>query len=351
MSRKILFVDRDGTLIREPADFQVDSYEKFRLVDDVIASMLALRDAGYRFVMVTNQDGLGLRRYPRPKFDAVQKLLLQIFSSQGLVFDEVLVCPHLLADRCACRKPQLGLVKKYLADPAWDRARSCVVGDRKTDLELARNMGIAGYRLGRWEDVSRKLLRKPRSAEVNRVTKETQVRVRVDLDGTGKASVRTGIGFFDHMLEQLARHGGFDIQVRVSGDLHIDEHHTVEDTGLALGAALKEALGDKVGIARYGFLLPMDEAEAKVSLDLSGRPYFKFKGAPKREAVGGLAVEMVPHFYRSLAEALGAALHIELCGENAHHMVESSFKAVGRSLRMAIARNGQAGLPTTKGLL
>ncbi len=351
MSRKILFVDRDGTLIREPADFQIDSYEKFGLVDGVIPALLSLRDAGWRFVMVSNQDGLGSRRYPRSKFAAVQKLLVEVFSSQGLTFDDFLICPHLPAARCACRKPQVGLVKGYLADPAWDRARSCVVGDRATDLELARNMGIPGFRLGRWEEIARTLLFRPRTAALRRVTKETAVRVRVDLDGTGSAKARTGIGFFDHMLEQLAKHGGFDLAVTVSGDLHIDEHHTVEDTGLALGAALRQALGDKVGISRYGFVLPMDEASARVALDLSGRPYFKFKGAPRREAVGGLAVEMVPHFFRSLAESLGAALHIELRGENAHHMIESAFKAVGRSLRMAVAKDGRGGLPTTKGML
>lgn len=351
MSRKIAFVDRDGTLIQEPADYQVDSLEKFALVPGVIGALSSLREAGYRFVMVSNQDGLGSRRYSRIGFQAVQKLLLQVFSSQGITFDEILICPHLPAARCACRKPQVGLVRGYLADLAWDRARSCVVGDRETDLELARNMGIRGFRLGRWSNVARSLLRLPRAAKVKRATKETTVQVDVDLDGSGRGSARTGIGFFDHMLEQLAKHGGFDLKVRVTGDIHVDEHHTVEDAGLALGAALRAALGDKVGIARYGFFLPMDEASAKVCVDLSGRPYFKFKGALRREAVGGMATEMVPHFYRSLAESLGASLHIELEGENAHHMIESSFKAVGRSLRMAFAKNGSKGLPTTKGIL
>lgn len=350
MSKKILFIDRDGTLIGEPRDFQVDSFEKFKLADGVIPALLALRDAGYRFVMVTNQDGLGRSGYPQSKYKAIQRHLMEIFKSQGIAFDAVLLCPHFESDRCVCRKPQLGLVSKYLADPHWDRSRSYVIGDRQTDLELARNMGIAGIRIGRWSEIAKRLLRQPRTAKVRRVTKETSVSVDVNLDG-GEGSVRTGIGFFDHMLEQIAKHGGFGMKVRVAGDLEVDEHHTVEDVGLALGTAIKQALGDKIGIQRYGFLLPMDEASAKVSLDLSGRPYFKFAGGPKREFVGGLAVEMVPHFFRSLAESLGASLHIELRGENAHHMIESAFKAVGRSLRMAIAKTGQAGLPSTKGTL
>lgn len=351
MSRKMLFLDRDGTLIVEPADHQIDSLDKFRLVDGVIPALLSLRDAGFRFVMVSNQDGLGGRRYPLARFKAVQEFLIRLFESQGLVFAETLLCPHRDRDRCACRKPQLGLVAGYLADPSWDRGRSAVVGDRDTDMALARNMGIAGFKLGRWQDVARKLLRQPRAAKVRRATKETTVTVEVDLDGSGRARARTGIGFFDHMLEQIAKHGGFDLSVAVTGDLEVDEHHTVEDTGLALGAALRQALGDKVGIGRYGFFLPMDEASAQVSLDLSGRPYFTFKGRLKREAVGGLPTELVAHFFRSLSESLGAALHIELRGENAHHMVESAFKAVGRSLRQAIARTGETSLPTTKGAL
>ena len=351
MSRKILFLDRDGTLIVEPPDHQIDALGKFRLVDGVIPALLSLRDAGYAFVVVSNQDGLGTRRYPLSRFQAVQEFLIHAFESQGIVFEQTLLCPHFERDRCACRKPQLGLVTEYLADPSWDRARSAMVGDRDTDVALAKNMGIAGFKLGRWDDVARKLLRAPRTAVVKRVTKETAVTVIVDLDGKGRGRARTGIGFFDHMLEQIAKHGGFDLKVTVSGDLEVDEHHTVEDTGLALGAALRRALGDKVGIGRYGFLLPMDEAQTRVSLDLSGRPYFVFKGKLPREAVGGLPTELVPHFFRSLAESLGAALHIELRGENAHHMIESAFKGVGRSLRLAAARTGEAGLPTTKGAL
>ncbi|MBI3506880.1 MAG: bifunctional histidinol-phosphatase/imidazoleglycerol-phosphate dehydratase HisB [Proteobacteria bacterium] len=351
MSTKILFLDRDGTLIHEPPDHQIDRLEKIKLLNGVIPALLSLRDAGYRFVMVSNQDGLGTKRYPKKAFEEVQTFLLNVLGSQGIRFEAVRVCPHLPKDDCVCRKPRLGLVRDYLADPGWDRGSSFVIGDRETDIELAKNMGIGGARLGSWSAIAKRLLGRRRTASVKRETKETSVLVDVDLDGTGDASARTGIGFFDHMLEQVAKHGGFDMTLEVKGDVHVDDHHTVEDAGLALGAALRKALGDKVGIQRYGFLLPMDEASAKVSLDLSGRPYFKFKGLPARERVGGLAVEMVPHFFRSLAESLGASLHIELSGENAHHVIESAFKGVGRSLRMAIAKGGQCGLPSTKGTL
>lgn len=349
-ARKILFVDRDGTLIAEPADFQIDSYEKFALLPGVIPALLSLRDAGWRFVMVTNQDGLGTKRYPRRKYDAIQGLLMSLLGSQGLTFDAVLVCPHLPAAACECRKPRLGLVRKYLSDPGWDRERSCVVGDRASDLALAKNMGVRGIRYGSWPAIARRLLGESRTAKVVRKTKETSIAVVVDLDGTGTAKVRTGIGYFDHMLEQLAKHGGFDLSVSVKGDLHVDEHHTVEDTGLAIGAALKKALGDKVGIGRYGFTLPMDETLASAAVDLSGRAHFVFKGRFPREKVGGLPTEMVPHFFRSLSDALGATLHLSVKGGNAHHMAEACFKAAARALRPALKRGGR-GLPSTKGAL
>jgi imidazoleglycerol-phosphate dehydratase/histidinol-phosphatase len=225
-----------------------------------------------------------------------------------------------------------------------------VIGDRDTDLRLARNMGIRGIKMGSWPRIARELLGEPRTASVERETKETTIRVKVDLDGDGTAKISTGIGFFDHMLEQLAKHGGFDMDLRVRGDLHIDEHHTVEDVGLALGAALKKALGDKVGIGRYGFTVPMDETLASAAVDLSGRAHFKFGGKFPRAAVGGLPTELVPHFFRSLSDSLGATLHLTVNGENAHHMVEACFKAVGRALRPAFKLGG-GGLPSTKGIL
>jgi imidazoleglycerol-phosphate dehydratase/histidinol-phosphatase len=350
VSKKLLFVDRDGTLIAEPADRQIDSVEKFALLPGVVPALLALRDAGWRFVMVTNQDGLGTKSYPRRKWDQIQALLMGVLSSQGIVFDDVLVCPHRPADACECRKPRLGLLRGYLADADWDRTRSRVIGDRDTDLQLARNMGIRGIKMGTWPRIARELLGERRTASVERKTKETSIDVKVDLDGNGTAKISTGIGFFDHMLEQLAKHGGFDMDLEVAGDLHIDEHHTVEDVGLALGAALKKALGDKVGVGRYGFTLPMDETLASAAVDLSGRAHFKFDGKFPREAVGGLPTEMVPHFFRSLSDALGATLHLSVKGDNAHHMVEACFKAVGRALRPAFKLGG-GGLPSTKGTL
>jgi imidazoleglycerol-phosphate dehydratase/histidinol-phosphatase len=349
--KKILFIDRDGTLISEPADHQIDAVEKFRLLPGVIGALARLRDAGWRFVMVSNQDGLGGAGYPQAKYELIQKLLLDVFKSEGIEFDAVLICPHFDKDRCACRKPQLGLVKGYLADPDWDRKVSRVIGDRETDLELARNMGISGVRIASWKELAREILSEKRVGRVERKTKETSITAVVDLDDAGNAKVSTGIGFFDHMLEQLSKHGGFDLELTVAGDLHIDEHHTVEDAGLAIGAALKAALGDKVGIGRYGFCLPMDETQAQASLDLSGRAFFKFDGKFPRESVGGLATEMVPHFFRSLSDALGASLHLSVTGENSHHMVESCFKVVGRSLRLAAQKGVYGGLPSTKGTL
>ena len=347
--RKILFVDRDGTLIAEPPDFQIDAVEKFALVPGVIPALLALRDAGWRFVMVTNQDGLGTKKYPKAKWEQMQTLLMGVLESQGVSFDAVLVCPHFADDGCECRKPRLGLLKKYLADPNWDRSRSAVIGDRKTDLQLAENLGVRGILMGTWPRIAADLLGSRRSAKTERVTKETAIKVEVELGGS-EAKIATGIGFFDHMLEQLSKHGGFGLRLSVKGDLHIDEHHTVEDVGLAIGAALRQALGDKVGIGRYGFTLPMDETLASAAVDLSGRAHFKFDGKFPREAVGGLPTEMVPHFFRSLSDALGATLHLSVKGQNAHHMVEACFKAVGRALRPALAMSGK-GLPSTKGTL
>ena len=358
-TQKVLFVDRDGTLIEEPPDNQVDALEKIRLVPQVVPSMLRLRDAGFHFVMVSNQDGLGTAAFPRDAFDRCQKHVLSLFASQGIEFDEVFICPHKADERCACRKPRTGLLTRYLAEIALDPGASAVVGDRDTDLELAQNLGVPGYLLRpgdgyerSWPGVTGQLLAASghRRAAVERQTRETRIRVTVDLDSNDPVEIDTGIGFYDHMLEQIARHGGFGLQLVCSGDLDVDEHHTVEDTAISLGTALHRALGDKRGIDRYGFLLPMDESEARVSLDLSGRPYFLFEGQFPRPQVGGLPTELVPHFFRSLAESLGAALHLSVHGENTHHMIEACFKAVGRSLRQAIRREGYD-LPSTKGHL
>ena len=353
MSLNVLFIDRDGTLIEEPEDFQVDALDKLRLVDGVIPAMLTLRDAGFRFVMVSNQDGLGTASFPEQDFQPVHDLMLQIFSSQGIVFDEIFICPHLPEDGCECRKPRAGLLTQYLASNAIDVAHSAVIGDRETDIELAERIGVRGLKLDDefgWQDVVEALTTGERTAEVVRKTNETDIRLRVNLDTQSAGTISTGIGFFDHMLEQVSKHGGFRLDLATVGDLDVDEHHTVEDVAISLGAALRKALGDKRGIGRYGFVVPMDESEARVSIDLSGRGQFLFKGEWTRDSVGGLSTEMVEHFFRSLAESLGAAVHIEVMGENAHHMVEACFKGVGRALRQSI-RLTDSDLPSTKGLL
>ncbi len=357
MAVKVLFVDRDGTLIEEPDDYQVDSATKVRLVADVIPSLLELIRHGYRLIMVSNQDGLGSDAFPQSAFDEAHELTLGLFESQGIRFDQIFICPHVAEDNCDCRKPRSGLLTRYLAANDIDTETSAVVGDRATDIELAERIGIPGLLVNTddadaltWPQIVERLCYSDRTASVERNTNETRIRAFVNLDSQGEVDVATGIGFFDHMLEQIAKHGGFNLTLTCSGDLHVDEHHTVEDTAICLGSALRSALGNKFGIGRYGFLLPMDESQAQVALDLSGRAAFEFDGRFKRDAVGELSTEMVEHFFRSLAESLGAALHIQVRGDNTHHMIEACFKSVGRSLRQAIARSGTE-LPSTKGTL
>lgn len=357
MNRRILFLDRDGTLIEEPPDQQVDSLDKLQLMPGVVPALLALCDAGFKLVIVTNQDGLGTASLPQDKYESVQRFMVQLFKSQGIEFDAVLVCPHFVADRCHCRKPNIRLALDYVNGQPFDKSQSYMIGDRETDLEFASAMEIQGLSIrlkgaieATWPWIAQTILGNLRRAHVERKTKETHITIDVDLSREGPTHISTGLGFFDHMLEQIAKHAGFALQLKCVGDLHIDEHHTVEDCALALGSALRVALGDKKGIGRYGFLLAMDEAEAQVALDLSGRPYFLWKGQLPRDRVGDLPTELVPHFFRSLAETLGAALHITVQGENTHHMVESCFKAVGRSLRQAIRIEGSE-LPSTKGVL
>ena len=423
--RKILFVDRDGTLIVEPPDQQIDSYAKLALVDGVIPALCRCVAAGYELVMVTNQDGLGTSRFTQADFDGPQDLLLRILRSQGIAFREILIDRSFAHENADTRKPGVGLARAYLAADDWSRAASAVIGDRETDLQFAANLGVRGFRLGgewTWDAIAHALCDAPRTAAVERGTKETRIRASVDLDRAGDATVATGIGFFDHMLEQIGKHGGFALTLTCAGDSHVDEHHIVEDCALALGEALRRALGDKRGIGRYGWselsqgashepslvrgagldipveslagascgdsghpcpspsgpaplfapavlpaqstqlasnpgspplidiLLPMDETLARAALDLSGRPYFVFDGTFPRERVGDLPTELVPHFFRSLCETLGANLHLAVRGENTHHMVEACFKATARALREALRREGDA-LPSTKGVL
>ncbi len=352
--RKILFIDRDGCLIEEPQDEQVDSFDKLRLMPDVIPSLLRLKAAGYRFVLVSNQDGLGTASFPQPQFEGPHRLLLQILQSQGITFDAQHIDPSLPEENSPNRKPGIGMLLEYLREPSLDREHSAVIGDRETDLQLAENMGLKGYRIGAngmgWSEIATALLEAPRRAAVERRTRETMISVEVDLDATAPIANSTGIGFFDHMLDQLAAHAGFSLNLECSGDLHIDEHHTVEDCALVLGEALDRALGDRHGIGRYGFVLPMDESLAQVALDLSGRPVFVLDGEFPRESVGGLHTEMVRHFFASLSQALRCAIHVEITGDNTHHMVEACFKGLGRALRPALAR-GEIGMPSTKGML
>ena len=354
MPKKILFLDRDGTLIHEPDDHQIDTLAKLELEPFLIPTLLSLNSQGYQFVMVTNQDGLGTEHYPQSAFDCVQTKLLSLLDSQGIRFEAILICPHFESEHCECRKPRLGLVLDYLNSSELDKDRSYVIGDRKTDQMLAENMRLNSILYDRknnnWPAILSQLQTQMRLSKIQRKTNETCIDVSVNLDCTTPIHIKTSLGFFDHMLEQLAKHAGISIELKAVGDLHIDEHHLIEDTALALGECLRQALGDKYGVSRYGFLLPMDEAITQVALDLSGRPYFVFDGTFSREKVGEFPTELVSHFFRSFSEALKATLHLTVRGDNTHHQIESIFKGVGRAFKQAKTIDG-IDLPSTKGVL
>jgi imidazoleglycerol-phosphate dehydratase/histidinol-phosphatase len=363
--KKVVFLDRDGTLIVEPPDQQIDSLEKLELVPGVIHGLRMLADRGYELVMVTNQDSLGTPAYPWENFDPPQRKLLKLLEGEGIVFAEIFICPHHPNDTCGCRKPKIGLVEEYLKTNDIDLSRSFVIGDRETDVEFARNIGCKSIRLGgaiqssadvivpSFVDACKTIIRSDRSYRLERKTTETSIQVEVSLDGTGRYQIKTGVGFFDHMLAQLAKHSMIDMDIRVEGDLHVDEHHTVEDTGLALGEAIRQALGDKRGIERYGFLLPMDESLAQVAIDLGGRPYLVFKATFERERVGEFPTELVEDFFRALADGLRGNLHIKVEGRNDHHKIEAIFKGVAKALKQAVSYDPRSAslLPSTKGVL
>lgn len=351
--QNVLFIDRDGTLVEEPHDYQLDALAKIRLTPLVIPSLIALQKAGFRLVMVSNQDGLGTSSFSMGDFQQCHDFMLHLFASQGIAFDAVLICPHLPADDCRCRKPKTALIDDFLQQRVINRQNSWVIGDRDSDRLLASALQLPYLPLSAshtWEVVTNTILKQKRCATVTRSTKETSITLRVILDSDETSQIKTPIDFFSHMLEQVARHGGFQLQLDASGDIQVDDHHLIEDTAITLGEALKQALGDKWGIARYGFTLPMDEALASVAIDISGRPYCAFDSHFTREYVGGMATEMVPHFFQSLSTSLGATIHVKVEGKNHHHMIEACFKALGRALYQAIAKTGQT-LPSTKGVL
>lgn len=352
--KKIIVIDRDGTIIREPDDEQVDSLEKLEFVPGAISALRSIRALDYELVMATNQDGLGTESFPEEDFWPAQNKMLKTLEGEGVTFDDILVDPHFPEDNSPCRKPGTGMFTKYLQGD-YDLSASWVIGDRESDVQLAANLGARALKLGDgldWPAIAETLRRSERRAEIVRSTRETDIKVVLDLDGKGESSIDTGLKFFDHMLDQIAHHGGVSLQVSCKGDLEVDEHHTIEDVGIALGEAVALALGDKRGIGRYGFALPMDESRALVLMDFSGRIDFAWDVQFTREYVGDVPTEMFKHFFQSLCNASKCNLRIEARGENNHHLAEAVFKAYARALRMAVKRDVfSSELPSSKGVL
>lgn len=371
--KRVLFIDRDGTLIQEPLNEQVDNFAEFRYMPGVFTHLGRIaRLLPFELVMVTNQDGLGTPAFPEDTFWPVHNRMLETFQQEGILFTEILIDKSFDFENLPTRKPGTGMLQKYL-NGNYDLSGSFVIGDRTTDIRLAANLGCKGIYLGpderwarraqpgdeehcalkvlSWKEIADFLIRRERYGEVHRKSKETDILVKVALYGQGKSDISTGIGFFDHMLDQLARHSGCDLEAVVRGDLQVDEHHTVEDTAIVLGQAFRQAWGDLKGMNRYGFVLPMDEAQALVSIDLGGRPFLSWKADFTREKVGELPTELFPHFFRSFADGARCTLHIEATGQNEHHKIEAIFKAVARSLKQAIAGDSESSIPSTKGMI
>ena len=355
--KRILFIDRDGTLIEEPADEQIDAFEKLKFTKGVFRNLHFIREhTDFEFVMVSNQDGLGTEAFPEDTFWPVHNFILQTLESEGITFDEILIDPHFPEDNAPTRKPNTGLVEKYMNDPEYDIANSYVIGDRETDRKFAENIGCKALILSdegmSWDKICELLFAGERTAEVRRTTKETDIHIKVNLDGTGKCDISTGLGFFDHMLEQIGKHGSIDLLIHTKGDLEVDEHHTIEDTAIALGECILTALGDKRGIERYGYCLPMDDCLCSVALDFGGRPWLVWDATFTREKIGEMPTEMFLHFFKSLSDAAKMNLNIKAEGQNEHHKIEGIFKALARSLKMAVRRDiYHYELPSTKGML
>ena len=354
--KQVLFIDRDGTLVEEPHDEQVDALEKIVFKPGVFRWLGFLREkTDYEFVMVSNQDGLGTSSFPEEDFWPSHNFILKSLENEGITFDDILIDRHFPEDNAPTRKPNTGLVEKYMNSEEYDMSKSYVIGDRETDALFAKNIGCKALILSdnmSWKQVAETIYDGQRRASVSRKTKETDIEVRLALDGNGTCDINTGLGFFDHMLEQIGKHGQMDLYIRCNGDLNVDEHHTIEDTALALGQCLSEALGSKRGIERYGFSLPMDDCHAHVCLDFGGRPWLIWKTEFRRERIGDVPTEMFFHFFKSLSDAAKMNLYIEADGQNEHHKIEGIFKALARALRQAVRRDVyHYQLPSTKGLL
>ena len=372
--KKVLFIDRDGTLVIEPpVDYQLDAYEKLEFYPKVFRNLSFIRSKlDFEFAMVTNQDGLGTSSFPEDTFWPVHNLVMKTLENEGITFDEVFIDRSFPEDNAPTRKPRTGMLGKYLNNSEYDLAGSFVIGDRYTDVELAKNLGCKAIYLQDdksaliekgldeycalatkdWGQIAEFLFAGERIAEVRRTTKETDIYIKVDLDGSGKCDISTGLGFFDHMLEQIGKHGSLDLTIRVNGDLEVDEHHTIEDTALALGECLSKALGDKRGIERYGYCLPMDDCLCQVALDFGGRPWLVWDADFKREKIGEMPTEMFLHFFKSLSDAAKMNLNIKAEGQNEHHKIEGIFKALARAIKMAVKRDiYHFEVPSSKGSL